>query len=64
MLTYELHSLKDDQVIEMITVNETVYTYSFNESECETYRFAVYAVNEAGISATSTDISVAVPDGE
>ena len=60
-MTYKLHVLNDD---EMIAVNETVYEYSFNKSECETYRFAVYAVNEAGTSANSTDISVPVPDGE
>ena len=63
-LTYELHTLKDDQVIEMIAVKETVYEYSFKESECETYRFAVYSVNEAGASVNSTDISIPVPNGE
>ena len=63
-MSYKLDVSKDDQVIEMIPVNETVYEYSFNESECETYRFAVYAVNEAGKSANSTDISVPVPNGE
>ena len=61
---YMLHILNDDQVVKMIAVNETVYRYSFNESECETYRFAVYAVNGAGTSANSTDISIAVPNGE
>ena len=63
-MTYKLHIINDDQVIEMIAVNETVYRYSFNENECETYKFAVYAVNGAGKSANSTDTSVAVPNGE
>ena len=61
---YKLYILNDNQVIEMIAVNKTEYEYSFNKSECETYKFAVYAMTEAGTSADSTDITVAVPNGE
>ena len=52
-----MHILNDDQVIEMIAVNETVYEYSFNETECETYRLAVYAVNEAVTTCSSKPIA-------
>ena len=63
-LTYELHTLKDGKLLGVIPVNETVYEYSFKDRECETYKFAVYSLNEAGISANSTEIFVAVPNGE
>ena len=58
-VTYELHVLKDDQLIETIAVNETVYEYSFKESDCGNYSFAAFSVNDAGTSANSANISVA-----
>ena len=58
-VTYKLHVLKDDRVIETIAVNETVYEYSFKESDCTTYSFAVFSVNKAGTSANSAKISLA-----
>lgn len=64
VLTYELHVLKDDTLIDIVPVNKTVYVYSFQEKECQTYMFAVYSVNEVGTSTNSTEISVAVPNGE
>ena len=59
-----LDVFKDSQIIDSIPSNGTIYKYRFYEKECKTYQFAVYAINDAGTSATSTDISVAVPDGE
>ena len=58
-MTYELHILKDSGLIQMIAVNETVYEYSFKESYCMNYSFAVLSVNEAGTSASSVNISLA-----
>ena len=63
-VTYKLHVLKDDQVIETIAVNDTVYEYSFKESDCVNYSFAVFSVNEAGTSANSANIFVARDSGE
>ena len=57
-VTYELIVLKDDQVIETIAVNETMYEYSVKESDYTNYSFAVFSVNEAGTSANSANISV------
>ena len=62
--TFKLDVLKNSQIIETVVTNKSVYKYMFNNSHCETYGFAVYTVNEAGISANSTNISVPVPDGE
>ena len=63
-LTYELHALKDDKLIDVIHVNETVYEYTLEGNECSTYRFVVYSVNEAGTSSNSTGISLTLPIGK